>query len=309
MVARSVPVVLSLLIAVAMLPSVTSQATEAPAFVVGANKLYCHATEDSLTVWMNALVDDGFAGPYQPTGEAAFTDPALGVGFDPVAQEAVEIRIPLTPALGQTIVVKGTVTVQAFIGSGAYGGGAASLAASLVAGTTVLGASEAVDHTMTPKNANVPDNPATGPGTGPYDEIGWTFDVPETPIPAGTPLEWVISGTIEFGNNVFLACHEARGRSNIDVPVAALDDGSANAAAESASNTTTNTTTTSSTSSSASSTTRATSSTTTAASSTTAGNSTTPAAEEDTEDAPGLPMLATGLALLAVALVLRRRLA
>ncbi|MEA3136330.1 MAG: hypothetical protein QOC71_611, partial [Thermoplasmata archaeon] len=144
--------------------NVQAQAASAPPFVVGDNKLYCHATTDGLTGWINALLEDGDEAPYYLTG-AGTVIPGAGIGVDPVAQEDVDAHIPLQPALAQTIAIGGTVTAQAFIGSGAYGGGIASFGVSLMAGTAVLGSAEPVDHQMAPNNGNVPG------GTGPYEEI------------------------------------------------------------------------------------------------------------------------------------------
>lgn len=184
-----------------------------PDFVVGPNKSYCHVTDATNTIWMNTLEDDGDGVPYEIYGEPAFTDPALGAGQDPVVDEDFETRIPLSPALAQDLVLEGTVTVQAYIGGGTYTVGRGSIGTSLVAGGAVLGEAAAKTHQMAPSQAG-----AT------YTAISWTFDVSSTTVPAGTLLEWVISGSAS-GNNVFLACHEARGRSYIELPIVSAAGG------------------------------------------------------------------------------------
>ena len=198
-----------LLLAALATPTLSQSTATPPAFAVGANKSYCHAVDATNAVWMNTQMDDGDGVPYEFFGEPTATDPVLGAGLDPVLDEAFETRIPLSPALAQDLSIAGTVTVDAFIGGGTYTAGEASIATSLVAGGAVLGAAEAKDHQMSPAQSGQT-----------YNAISWTFDVPSTEVPAGTLLEWVISGTAS-GNNVFLACHEARGRSSITLPVTA----------------------------------------------------------------------------------------
>ena len=289
--------VLVLSLVVACLPA-RAQSAEAPPFVEGANTLYCHATTDGLNGWINALVEDGDEAPYYLTG-AGTVIPGAGVGVDPVAQESVDAHLPLTPALAQTIVVGGTVTAQAFIGSGAYGGGMGSFGSSLMAGTTVLGSAAEVEHQMVPHNSN--DQGAAG-GTGPYEEITWTFEVPETPIPAGTVLEWVISGTVEVGNNVFLACNEQRGRSNIDVPVLAVEAGGApgNESDPSSTNATSGVATTSPTTTASNVSAAASSATNTTTNATADGSN-------GSKDSPSVPLVAA-LAVAVAAVMARRRL-
>jgi hypothetical protein len=115
------PLALAGVLVVALLTAtwpVQAQATEAPAFVEGANKVYCHASPDSLNVWMNTLEDDGDGFPYYLFGESTTTVPGVGAGVDPVVNEEFEARIVLTPALSQSITIGGTVNVQAYIGGG-----------------------------------------------------------------------------------------------------------------------------------------------------------------------------------------------
>lgn len=191
-----------------------SQSTATPdPLAAGAVKSYCHVLDADNIVWMNTLVDDGDAAPYEFYGAPAQTLPGVGAGIDPVAEEDFEARIALSPALTQDIVLEGTVNVQAYIGGGTYTAGSAMISSSLVADGAVLGEGEETEHTMTPKQAGET-----------YDPISWSFDVPATAIPAGSVLEWVISGYAS-GNNIFLACHEARGRSYIELPVASASGG------------------------------------------------------------------------------------
>lgn len=215
------PSLFALLLATALLlPSgVQAQAASAPDFTASAVKVYAHSSEDSLSVWMNTLLDDGAAVPYYFFGasdvpSAAGQTPAS----DPVAGEDFEARIALTPELTQDLTLKGTVNVQAFIGGGTATTGAASIGTSLVAGGAELGKAAAKNHVMLPKPAQAPQAGTT------YDSITWTFDVDAT-VPKGTKLEWVISGTVYFGNNVFLSTYEARGRSYIELPVTATAGG------------------------------------------------------------------------------------
>lgn len=208
-------------LALAGVPAADAQSTASPPpFAAGANKSYCHVVDATNTIWMNTLEVDGEEVPYELFGEPAATDPVVGVGIDPVVDEAFEVRIPLSPALAQTLVLKGTVSATAYIGSGAYGGGSASIGIALVAGGAELGSAAEKDHRMAPKNGNAPQLGTT------YEPISWTFDLAEATVPAGTTLEWVISGSAT-GNNVFLACHAARGRSFIEIPVVSATGGSA----------------------------------------------------------------------------------
>lgn len=279
-----------------------AQAADAPAFAVGANKAYCHASDDSMQAWMNLLQDDGGGVPYNIFGEPAFVDPVQGIGFDPVQDEDFVVRIPLAPAATQGLVLSGTVNVQAFIGSGAYGGGQGTIAASLAVDGTEVGAAEAKDHTMQPHNSNLPE------GAGPYEEITWTFEVPETTVPAGGLVEWVISGHIDFGNNIFLACHEARGRSNIDLPVTATTGG-APAGGGAGGNGTSNATSTVSVSSTNSTTSRSASSSASNTGTSTPSTSTTGNGTADEEqDTPAPSVAAATLAVVAAAAAVRRRL-
>lgn len=267
---------------------------DAPPLAIGTNKTYCHAAEDGMTAWMNTLPDDGDGTTYNVFGEPAFVDPALGIGFDPVQDADFEIRIPLSPST-QDLELAGTITAQAFIGSGAYGGGQGSIGASLAVGGTEVGAAEPQDHTMEPHNSNAG-------GTGPYEDLTWTFDIPATSVPAGTLLEWVITGHIDFGNNIFLSCFEGRGRSSIDLPVVALSGGPGGG--EEDGNSTTNSATDSPTvSGSATNGTSAPTATTG-----TATNSTTNATGGDSQDSPAPPLAMAALAVLAAASVVRRRL-
>src|SRR5262245_25646098 len=127
-------------------PALSQSTASPPPFAVGDNVSYCHVTDATNTIWMNTQLDDGDGVPYEVFGDPAATDPVLGVGIDPVGAEDFEVRIPLSPALTQDLTLAGTVTVQAYIGSGAYGGGTASIATSLVAGGAEVGAAAAKDH-------------------------------------------------------------------------------------------------------------------------------------------------------------------
>lgn len=283
------------------LPVMAQGAADAPAFVVGANKAYCHTSADGNTIWMNSLADDGDGTTYNVFGDPTFVDPALGIGFDPVQDVDFEIRIPLSPAAAG-FVIQGTVSAQAFLGSGAYGGGQGTVGTSLVVDGTEVGAAAAVDHTMQPHNSNAG-------GTGPYEELAWTFDVPATTVPAGGLLEWVISGHIDFGNNIFLSCFEGRGRSNVDIPVTALGAGSPGTDSGGSNSTTNSTSSTVSVSSSSSTSSTSTSSTsTTSMSSSSTSRSSTSTAADGEQDAPAPPLALAGLAVLAAAFVVRRRL-
>ncbi len=193
---------------------VQGQTTPAPAFTAAATKVYAHTSVDDLSVWMNTLLDDGAPSPYYVFGPSAFTDPVLGLGVDPVANQAFEVHIPLTPALTQSLVLDGTVNVQAYIGGGAYSGGVANIGTSLQADGKSLGSAAAKQHIMSPKNSNAPQLGTT------YDPISWSFAVSKAVVPAGATLEWILSGTALVGNNIFLSTYEARGRSYIELPVA-----------------------------------------------------------------------------------------
>lgn len=311
--AQSFTLLLVLGTALSFAQPVQGQAATAPPFVEGANTLYCHASEDDLTVWMNSLKDDGAGTPYYLTGDSTVTDPVLGVGYDPVAHEAVEAHIPLTPMLTGAVVLKGTVTAQAFIGSGGFGGGEGTFGVSLMVGTTTIGSAAPVQTIMKPHNGNVP-----GGATETYEEITWTFDIPDTTVPAGAPLEWVISGTIDAGNNIFLACSLPRGQSNIVVPVLALEAADAGASASTNSTTGASSSSTSgsasasssshSGSSSASSSSRS-SSTSRSASQTvsaSASNSTTNATAATSKGSPA-PQLLPVLGVLGLVAVMARR--
>lgn len=289
------------------LPADAQGAADAPAFVVGPNKAYCHPSADGNSIWMNGLLDDGDGTTYNVFGDPAFVDPALGIGFDPVQDADFEIRIPLSPASADGFVVLGSVSAQAFLGSGAYGGGEGTVGTSLAVDGTVIGSAEPVDHMMLPHNSN--DQGAAG-GTGPYEEITWTFDIPETPVPAGSLLEWVISGHIDFGNNIFLSCFENRGRSNIDIPVTALGLGAPGGGDDGNSTTTDSTTSTSSSSSSTSTSSTSTSSrsTSTTTTSSSSSSSSTNATSDGEQDTPAPPLALAGLAVLGAAFVMRRRL-
>lgn len=284
---RSLAFAGALALSLAMAGPVLGQATEAPAFVVGANTAYCHASEDSLQVWMNLLVDDGGGVPYYIFGESTTTVPGVGAGVDPVVNQAFETRIPLAPALAQDLTVAGTVTVQAYIGGGQYTAGQAEIGTSLVAGDAVLGSAEAKEHQMAPAAAGET-----------YQAIAWEFEVAEATVPAGTGLEWVISGTVQGGNNVFLACHEARGRSSIQIPVTAASGGADTSGTNSTSDTgSTNSTVSASLTNS-----------TTSLSSTGTNSTTGNATADGSKDSPAPPLAVAGLAVLVAAVAVRRRL-
>jgi hypothetical protein len=200
-----------LLLFLAPIPA-QAQAASAPAFVVGPNKIYAHATADSLTVWMNTLLEDGGAAPYYLTGAPAST---TGIAMDPVANTAFTARIPLNPGLTQSLVLDGTVNVQAYIGGGAASAGVATIGTSLAVDGTVVGSAAAKNHIIT-------GEPQAGTT---YDPISWTFPVANVAVPAGATLEWIVSGTVLVGNNVYLAAHVARGSSYIEIPVASLAAG------------------------------------------------------------------------------------
>jgi MYXO-CTERM domain-containing protein len=272
---------------------------EAPPLVVGTNKAYCHAAEDGMTAWMNTLADDGPGTTYNVFGEPAFVDPVQGIGFDPVQDEDFTIRIPLSPP-SDGVVLAGAANVQVFFGSGAYGGGQGSVATSLALDGTDLATGEAQDHTMQPHNSNAPG------GAGPYEELTWTLDVPATTVPAGALLEWVISGHIDYGNNIFLSCFETRGRSSIELPVSSVAG-----PVGQTSNSTTNTTSDSDSNMTSSSTTSGSKSTTskaTSGSATTAGNQTGNGTADDAKDSPAPPIAFVGLAVVLAAIAVRRRL-
>lgn len=217
---RVLPVTTLLLLALALTSPVQGQTMQTAPFVVGSNKSYCHVDDAADAVWMNTNETDGDEAPHEIFGASDVQVPVVGIGADPVANEAFEVRIPLMPGLSQNLAIGGTVTVQAYIGGGAFSAGSANIATSLAAGGTELGAAEAKMHQMTPKNTNAPQVGVT------YDPISWTFDVADVTVAAGTTLEWVIEGTVT-GNNVFISCFEARGRSYIDIPVLAATGGNA----------------------------------------------------------------------------------
>jgi MYXO-CTERM domain-containing protein len=287
------------------LPADAQGDPSAPPLVVGTNKAYCHTTEDGMGIWMNTLLDDGPGTTYNVFGEPAFVDPALGIGFDPVQDEDFAIRIPLSPST-QALVLSGTVNVQIFLGSGAYGGGQGSVSTSLAVDGTDIGTGVAQDHMMEPHNSNAG-------GTGPYEELTWTFEVPSTTVPAGSLLEWVVSGHIDFGNNIFLSCYETRGRSNIDLPVTSLSGGGGADGSGSTNTTDTNSTgsSTVSVSNSTSITKTSTSKTSTTSASTsrstTSGNATGNGTADD-KDSPAPPLAFAGLAVLVAAVAVRRKL-
>ncbi len=203
-----------LLLAALAVPAMSQSTASPPPFAAGDNVAYCHVTDATNTIWMNTQVDDGDGVPYEIFGEPATTVPVVGLGVDPAANSAFEVRIPLSPALAQKLSIAGTVKVDAFIGGGTATSGTASIGTSLVADGAVLGSAPAKDHSMTPQ---------TEAGTN-YNAISWTFDVAGASVPAGAKLEWVLSGTAS-GNNVFLACHEGRGRSGITLPIASASSG------------------------------------------------------------------------------------
>ncbi len=199
------------LVAGAVLPTVEAQEEDSdapPAFAAGANKVYCQAAADQLSVWMNTAEPTGTV-PYYLTGE-----PEPNSGMDPVADEPFTARIALTPALGQDLVLDGTINVQAYIGGGSFTVAQASIETSLVVAGTAVATAAAKDHTMQP----------SGEGAT-YTPISWTMTVANVAVPAGALVEWVISGTVQAGNNVFLACYEARGMSYIELPVKSASAG------------------------------------------------------------------------------------
>lgn len=210
-----VAVALLLVVALALPAAVQAQAASAPPFVTGPNKSYCHVIDASNTVWMNTLEADGDEAPYEIFGAPATTVPVANLGVDPVTQTAFETRIPLAPALTQSLVLEGTINVQAYIGGGSATAGTASIAAKLFVDGAQVAAAAAKSHTMTP---------AAQAGMT-YNPITWTMAVAGVTVPAGATVEWVLSGTAS-GNNVFLACHAARGRSYIELPVASAAGGS-----------------------------------------------------------------------------------
>jgi uncharacterized protein (TIGR03382 family) len=284
---------------------VQAQATSVPDFAVGDAVVYCHASADSLSVWMNTLVDDGGGTPYYLFGTSTATIPVVGAGVDPVVSQTFEARIALTPALAQDIVVAGTVSVQAYIGGGTYTAGRASIATALAVDGTDLGSAAAKTHDMTPSQAGQT-----------YTAISWTFDVPEITVAAGSVVEWVLRGTVTGGNNVYLACHEARGRSAITIPITGLPVGGDAPDAPVDGNSTTNSTTTNSTgpttsgptsSSSSSTSSSGTSSRPSATTNTTTapadGNATTP----ESKDSPGMAVPVLVASVLLGLLVRRRR--
>jgi MYXO-CTERM domain-containing protein len=297
-----VPVARAAFLVVAALAAgspVQAQAASAPDFAVGDAVVYCHASEDSLSVWMNTLVDDGGGTPYYLFGASTATVPVVGAGVDPVVSQAFEARIPLTPTLAQDIVVAGTVSVQAYIGGGTFTAGRGSIATALAVDGTDIGSADAKTHDMTPSLAGQT-----------YSPISWTFEVPEITVTAGSVVEWVLRGTVTAGNNIFMACHEARGRSAIMIPITALPVGGDAPEAPTDDNSTTNgttapaTTSTSGTSSSSSS--SATSASETSSGPSGASNSTRATEDNstssDSKDSPGLALpllLATGVVALA----------
>lgn len=191
----------------------SAQAATAPDFVVGPNKVYCHASADSLTGWINTVKEDGTT-PFYLTGAPQST---TGVAMDPVANAAFTATLPLTPKLGTDIVLDGTINVQAYIGGGVASHGVANIGVKLsVAGATIASAA-AKQHVVTGE----PDASTT------YDAISWTMTVSNVAIPAGAEVAWVVEGSGATGNNFYLACHTARGSSYIELPVKSAGGGGA----------------------------------------------------------------------------------
>lgn len=204
-------ILIAAVVACALVPVSDAQATSGPPFDIGAARLYAHASEDFMTIWMNALEEDG-TGPYYITGaplvpSAAGASPAL----DPVVDEEFEVRIPLSTELLQDLVLDGDIVVQAYIGGGTYTRGEATISTALAVDGIVVAESEAKTHTMAGSAAGEP-----------YSPIDWTLAVGELVVPKGASMEWVIFGHIEYANNMYLATHAARGMSYIELPVVAL---------------------------------------------------------------------------------------
>ncbi len=185
-----------------------------PALSVRETTLNAFASEDSLSVWMSPSSDDG-VGPYYMFGEGTAV-PQVG-NMDPQADAAFETVIPLVPGLENDIVLAGTISVQAYIGGGAYTVGRASIGTSLLVNGEAVASADEIVHNM------IPSIWVMGAGTqSTYSAIDWTMDIEETLIPAGSTLEWVLSGEVVLGNNIYLAAHEARGRSHIVLPIKAV---------------------------------------------------------------------------------------
>ena len=197
----------SLLLVVLAAPLAAAQATEVPAFAPGAFKVFAHASADSMSVWMSTLEDDGTT-PYYLTGAPTVPAVVATPALDPAVDEDFEARIALTPVLSQDLVLDGTINVQAYIGGGSATAGSASIATSLAIDGEVVASADAKDHTMQPHQAG-----------STYESITWTMSVSELAVPRDSVVEWIISGTVTAGNNVYLAAHEARGRSYIELPV------------------------------------------------------------------------------------------
>jgi MYXO-CTERM domain-containing protein len=283
----------SLLVAGAV-PPAAAQDPGAPALSPTLNKLYAHhhdSDTEELNGWMNAHVTD-------PTGN----DVALG----PAAPEAQPLpdrvyTFTLMPGLAAPVKLDpaGNIVIEAYIGAGGSQG--------------VVQVSTALTYDGQEVVAGEPQNHVyQQAGTAAYGLVTWTLAPAILEFAPGKDLVWTVTLSGVAVQTVFMSVSAERGSSSVALPILATGPqgpGSGSTTTAMVTNTTTTSSTSSSATTSANATSSASSSTAESTTSDSSSSTTDATAGDETEDAPGLPIAATGLALLAVAIALRRRLA
>lgn len=273
-------------------PAGAAQDPAAPSPSPTAYILYAHhhdSDTEELNGWMNTLVTD-------PTGNDVALGPATPES-QPIPDRVYTFTLAPAMAAPFTLDPAGNIVIDAYIGAGGSQG-VVQVSTDLTYGGEVVVSGEPVNH------------PFQQAGTAAYPKVSWTLAPAITEFAPGNDLVWTVTLTGIAVQTVFMSVSPERGSSGVTLPILTGGDappgsGGSNTTTDSETSTSSSSTSSSSTSTSSSSTST---STTTTSSSSTSRSTTTNATNGDEEDTPAPPMALAGLAIVAAAFVMRRRL-
>lgn len=205
------------LLTVLLVAPVSGQNANAPDPTATSSVLYAGSNnaEDRAVGWMNTDKADPANDQTSVGGAVQTCDPVLGAACLPQT-EGIDWTWTwtLNPALRAPLELSaGTLRIVAFLGAGTGTGSGIEVTTQLKQGTTVIADGPMKEHAY--------DGVATGT---PYQSVTWDLDIPAATLAASTPVVWTVRAVAAAGEtegNFFMSVSEARGRSRIELPIAA----------------------------------------------------------------------------------------
>lgn len=200
--ARFAGAVLPLLLALLAPSLAVAQAPDAPHPSPENAQLWVHGTgDDQFNGFMNALEQDG-------------NDDALGAGS--LTNSAFTWTLTLQPSLAGAVILDTTkpILITAYIGA-SQGVGRVTVTTAITHGGEKVAEGAGVAHAITPATA-APD--------GRYGIVRWSLNPTLERLEPGNDLVWTMTAT-GTASSIFVGIGEVRGRTNMVLPISAVELG------------------------------------------------------------------------------------